>query len=574
MAAFVFVLSADGSPLQLPEPQRQRVFSALQERSPGAIEEHSLPEAWAALSGPFGSLSVSGQKLLLCDGARGEPGPGSVDPPDGSKSCAACAYDADTGEVRLVRDRFGTRPIFYARHGGRWLVASECKVLQALGVPLDVHPQALRESLMYRWVTGESCLLSPGVRVPEGTEVVLRDGDPPRKRRFWRFTIEPEPLADGAFERYQDAVDEALRSSLRGLDSGGGRVGVLLSGGVDSSLLTALIKEEMGDCVAFGFRIAGFENPELARARIVTDHLGVELREVDIDPARFPDDLRHIMRRMEELPRHPNDLVLLQLVRRASREVKLLLQGDAADTLFGLALHRRTQQFTRKKNMVRGLPGWLVAGAVRVLERLPVRRAWPAARVLAWDEHRLLQARDAIQYKHLVRRTLDLSHLDGAAWESGEWSPEQDLDELRRAHLVSSGIQGSLIRHDRLSRPEGIDSLAPYLSPEVVSVACRMPRELAWREVSKPVLRALCDRYLPPEVSRWSKGRFDVPRREWLFGPLRPLCEEAERALQGTGHLPRRFLRAALDSRDVEGVWSGLSLYLLLKEFDLLEVSP
>jgi len=570
MAAFALVLSPVGSMPPLSEAQRRRALSALQERSPGQVREHSSPGLWAALSGSFGELTASGKTLSLRDGAPGEPTEGEASPPPASGSCAACSYDGEAGEVVLVRDRFGTRPLFYAEHEGRWLVASECKALQAMGLPLEVDSSALRESMMYRWVTGESCLLSPAVRVPEGTEVVLRIGHPARKRRLWRLQIEPEPMSDGAFERYQDAVEEALRSFLRRLDTGGSRVGILLSGGVDSSLLTALAKEELGDCVAFGFRIAGFENPELARARVVTSHLGVELREVQIDPDRFPGDLPLIMRRMEELPRHPNDLVLLQLLRRAAEEVKVLLQGDAADTLFGLAIHRRTGEFTRKKNVVRWLPRPLLAGSVRILEASPWKRAWSAARVLAWDEHRFLQARDAIEYKHAVRRVLGLSHLHGAVWESGEWSSEQDLDELRRAHLVSTGIQGSLIRHDRLSRAEGIDSLAPYLSPEAVSVACRMPRELCWREASKPVLRALCDRYLPPEVSRWPKGRFEVPWREWLFGPLRPMCEEAGKTLEQTGHLPPGFLRTALDSGDSEGVWSGLSLAVLLKEFDLL----
>ena len=89
-------------------------------------------------------------------------------------------------------------------------------------------------------------------------------------------------------------------------------------------------------------------------------------------------------------------------------------------------------------------------------------------------------------------------------------------------------------------------------------------------ETSKPVLRALCDRFLPAEVSQWTKGGFQVPWIDWMFGELKPLCKGAERGLRGTGLFPEKFLRAALDSRDGEGAWSGLSLYFLLKEFGLL----
>lgn len=526
------------------------------------------------MSGAFGGLTVAGESVLLWDGDRGEVGGNPLELPDGSDGCAACLFDGHTKQVRLLRDRFGVRPLFWVRHGAMWMVASECKVFQALDVPLGINREGLQESFAYRWVTGQSCLLSPAVRVPEGTRVSLRPGQPPVLDRFWRFTIDPEPMDGGAFARYQDAADEALRSYLRRLDTKGAPVGVLLSGGVDSSLLTALMTEELGGCVAYGFRIEGFPNPELDRARVVTEHLGIPLREVRIDPALFPEDLHYLMRRMEELPRHPNDLVLLQLIRAAAEEVGVVLQGDAADTLFSIGTNRRLRQFKRKKDLVRWLPRWFSASSARVLEAVPHGLAWRAARVLAWDEWRYFQARDAIEYRHAARRALGLSLVDESRWDSGDWSRAQDLDELRRANLVSSGIQGSLIRHDRLSRPEDVDSRAPFISPEVVSVARTMPRELCYSDVSKPVLRALCDRYLPPEVSRWPKGRFEVPWGEWLFGPLRPLCEEAGKALDETGYVPRGFLEMALEDGDREAAFSGLSLYLLLEEFGLRKEAP
>lgn len=569
MAAFVFVFSPDEPGECLSGETRERARAALRDRMSGEFKEHSFPGGWAAVSGSFGGLAVSGESLLLWDGDRGVQGTTDLKLPDGSDGCAACLFDGRAGEIRLLRDRFGVRPLFWIRHGEMWMVASECKVFQALGVPLTIDRQALQESFGYRWVTGESCLLSPAVRVPEGTEVVLRPDGSSEKQRFWRLSIDPERMTEDAFLRYQDAVDEALRSYLRRLETKGAAVGVLLSGGVDSSLLTALMKKELGGCVAFGFRIEGFPNPELDRARVVADHLEIPLREVRVDPAAFPEDLRYLARRMEELPRHPNDLVLIQLLRAAADEVRVILQGDAADTLFSIGTSRRLGQFKRKKDLVRWVPRWITIPSVRALEAFPNGLAWRAARILAWDEWRYFQARDAIEYRHGARRALGLSLLEEDRWNSGDWSRDQDLDELRRANLVSSGIQGSLIRHDRLSRPEGMDSRAPFISPEVVRIARTMPRELCYSDVSKPVLRALCDRYLPLEVSRWSKGRFEVPWGEWLFGPLRPMCEEAGKALDETGFVPRGFMDRALEARDREAVWSSLSLQLLLQEFDL-----
>lgn len=597
MAAFAFVLALDGTSLNMPRPARERVISALRERSPGRVQEEESPGLWAALSGPLGDLTVTGTKLLLCDGSP-DPGGGRGGPhlldelvrkrttpghgkPGGDLdqeveilqsvlgSFAACFHDLDTGEVLLLRDRLGTRPLFYAKLGGRLLVASECKALQALGLPLEVDPAALREAMVYRWVTGESCLLSPAVRVPEAHLVQFKAGHPAQTRRYWRLRIDPEPLDDDAFQRYQEEIEGALRACLRRLNTGSPRVGVLLSGGVDSSILTALAREEFGSCVAFAGRIDGFDNREFRRAGTVAAHLGVEFRGVEIDVGKIPQDLPYVVRRLEETPRHPNNLVLVQLLRQAGKEVDVLLQGDAADTLFGLDTKRHLRNFGRKREKLQWLPPRILRAGAGLLERIPFRRAWEAARVLAWDESQFIRYADAILYKPRVRSALGLSLLDPSAWESGDWHPQPYLEGTQRVHLMSTGIEGSLIRHDRLSRPEGIESLAPYLSPEAIGVASRIPRELCEGKTDKPVLRALCDRYLPAEVSRWPKIGFDIPRRDWLFGVLLPLCEEAEVALASTGHLPKGFLRTALDLRDEEGVFFGVSLYLLVKEFGL-----
>jgi asparagine synthase (glutamine-hydrolysing) len=570
MSGFAFALSFDGSLPPVSELQRTRVIAALQERSPGSVLEHARPGLWAASSGPFGDLLVSGSRLLLRDGSGwgADTPPWSL--PYDSGSYAACAFDPTSGELHLVADRFGTRPLFHACQDGRILVASECRALQAMGLPLEVDPIGLREALVYRWVSGESGLLSPPLRVRAGMEVRLRPGRPSEERQYWQLRFEREAMTEGSLERYQEEVEAALRTCLRSLDRRGAPVGILLSGGVDSSLLAALVKQELGSCVAFAARIPDFDNPELERARLAATHLGIELREVEVDPTRFVQDAPYIVRRLEELPRHPNNLVLLQLLRAAGEEVAVLLQGDGADTLFGLGMVVRMRNYARKRRLVRWLPPTLARGLVLLLEATPLERAWSAATVVAWDETRYAMSRDVIEYRHAIRRLLGFSHLDKGVWHLEGWSREHDLDKIRPAMLVASGIQGSLVRHDRLSRPEGLEMQAPFLSPEVMAVAVRMPADLLYQERTKPVLRGLCDRYLPPDLSRLKKAGFEVPWGDWVLGPLRPMVQEAERALDAVSWLPKGFLHTALRTDDREGAWTGLALYLLLREFGLL----
>lgn len=596
MAAFVFVLSETDAPVHLSETEREHVFSALRERSPGAIEEREGEGFWSALAGPHGTVIERSGDLLLCDGAAqvdgapndmslldamkaasaGSDEAGSLDAAPGplcdvSGSFAACYFDAGRKRGLLIRDRVGSKPLFYARFRGWLVAASECKVLQALGLQLRVDIDALHEALRYRWVTGKRCLLAPAIRVDRAGVVRFSSSRAPESRRYWHLEVAPEPMEETSLGRYQDAVDSALRHALAALKPRGASFGILLSGGVDSSLLTALAKEELGSVVAYTAHIPGFDNTELERARLVAKHLGVEHRTVDIDPGRFGEDLSFIVRRIEELPRHPNNLVLLRILRQAGKEVDIVLQGDAADTIFALASHRRVGKYNQKRRLIRWLPPALSRASVRALERLPVERAWRAAQVLAWDEVDYVRTRDAIEYRWRVRRAMGLSHLDLRSWDTGDWDPQTPADHVRQTNLVSSGIQGSLIRHDRLSRSEGLESLAPFLSAEAMAVARTMPRELlTGTEYTKPVLRGLCDRYLPPEVSRWTKGRFEVPWREWLFGELGPLCVEASDSLKKWDGRLGAFMGAAVKAHDREGAFSGLTLYLLLREFGLL----
>jgi len=601
VAAFAFVLSLDGSPLDLSPSIREVVFSTLRERSPGTVREEGSGTWWAAHSGPLGELHFEEGYLLLCDGipesSTGKGGSALFHElrrlstntgADGKEqvtrhlaesvqgSFAACFFDERTREVDLVRDRTGSKPLFHAEQNRLLFVASECKMLQALGVKVAIAPDAFREALTYRWITGERCLLAPAVRVPDASLVSIRPDSPPAVERYWRFNVENEPLDEGSLDRYKLEIEQALRASIAALKPGSPKVGLLLSGGVDSSILAALAKQELGACTAFTGRIAGFQNEEMERARAVAAHVGIDIQVVDIEEDQFVQDLPYIVRRLELLPRHLNNLVLLQLIRRAGQEVDILLQGDAADTLFGLGTTRNLRSFRKKKRLLRGVPRGLLRMVAGVLEYLPSDRAFDLARVLAWEEDHFIRYRNPVRYTPKARRILGITHLDESVWTTGDWHPERSFSAARRIHILSTGIEGSLLRHDRLSQPEGIESVAPFLSPGVMEIASRIPLKLCENTPSKPVLRALSDKLLPPEVARQTKIGFDTPQKEWLSGVLFPFSQSAQSALPSTGLLPSRFINSTLgiNVQDEEAVFTGISLFLLLREFGLLQARP
>jgi asparagine synthase (glutamine-hydrolysing) len=574
------------------------VEAALQARSPGTIQIRVWDDAWGALSGSLGGLALDGDTAVFCDGfpqtsggvgpepllrlltesaaelphleekEGWEPGQRFLDGVTGDFS--AVYYDDASGDVFFLRDRMGTRPAYWAEKDGFLYLASECSILRALGLQLSLDPRGLDEAFRYRWVSEHNCLWAPAHQLAPGSSAFFKGTGKPRIRRYWRFRARREPFYDGAMEEYQAEIDAGLRQVISNAASGRKRIGLLLSGGIDSSLLAALCAQELERPVAYCGYIPGYENPEWERARTVAEEVGMDFRSVEIDPTLFAEDFAHIARRLQELPRHVNTLVLTQIYRRAQQEVDVLMQGDAADTLFGLRFAYRLRHHAKRNRLYRLIPKPLKRELIRFLEWTDNDRAWFQARLMAFPPEEYILFGGALRYRRTARRILGISDLDLEGFRYGDCPEGDDPDELKRIHLIASGVDGSLIRHDRLTRPLGIESFAPFLTHTLVEIASRIPFDLTYSEVTKPTLRGLLDRYLPPEISRWEKVGFVVPEREWLFGPILPLFEEAADAIPPTGVLPKRYFTAALRTQDREAVISGTYLYIVMKEFGLV----
>lgn len=583
MAAFLFVHSVNNHPLDLSPATKARVFDTLQERSPGRIREESSRSFFAASTGHDGSLIKKGDRIWIRDGfplRGGEAASFSDLPTTGDPGAwegttgafALCSFDSRLRALTLVRDPFGKRPVFYGEAEGVVAVASECKALQAVGFPMEIDPRPLSEALAYRWVIGEWHLFRACRQVPLGGIVTWAPGASFEAKSYWRPEFSPEPGDRGSIDLYCDLTDRALRKAIRSASRTYGRVGLFLSGGVDSSLLAALAAQEVESLDTFVGRIPGCDIREDKRAMKVADMLGIRCHVVDIDPARFPEDFGRMVRRMEEIPRHPNNLVVQQLYEAAEGMVDIMLEGDGTGTLWGHSNTKQTYLFEQKVRMAERIPRPLRRFLAGILEKAPSDLAWRMARVMAWDSHMYARTREALYYSRPVMDVLGLSLLNETAWESGEWNRENPIDDEGQAFMVRNLVRGGCVRHDRLSQPHGIAAFSPFMSSETWEVCQRIPREARMRDnLTKPVLRDLLDRYLPKEVGQWEKVGFEVPWPSWIRNEMVPLRAEADTFLRSTPLLPRNFWKVSNRVEDPEGIWTGLAFYLLHREFGLLE---
>lgn len=583
MAAFLVIAGAGSAERVLDDARRDAVIRAMHERSGGAVTQLSVSGATGWHCGRDGILAVRDDVLVAVDGVPsviGSIGTSGIAPRFGPADwCslgkdllpaldggfALAAFDSASRELVLARDRFGVRPLFWASKDGLVYAASEVKILAAAGIELRVSAEALREVLACRWLVRDRSLFDAVRQVPAASCLVSGPGVEPSMRRYWQLQFTPEPSGPDALHHYRDEARGAMRSAILEISGERQVVGVLLSGGVDSSVIAGAAREVAGRVVGFAGRLPGDSNQELDRALFVARHLGIECRVVDIRPPDFDGDLRSLVRRMEEPPRHPNNFLLEQLFRRAAGEVDLVLEGDGAEMLFGLADAARVGQFRAKHDVVRHLPqAWRAAGA-RVLRHFDGSWATRLSKVLAWDPITYAAMLDAVGYSRAVRRTLDgaMAGIAPGFLPLEYFSRSEDFSDALQAYQLYTFAAVSLVRHDRLAQPFGLSSESPFLRAPMIDLACRMPRELRYLDGSKPVLKALCDLYLPAEVSRWPKLGFPVPWQAWLRDALpdgvaaTPVLDEV---------LPSGWLATANASHDAEAQWTALTLQAAILE--------
>lgn len=476
----------------------------------------------------------------------------------------------ESGEVTLARDRFGSRPLFYARCPSGFAWASEIKNLVPLLDSPGLDPEGLRQAIHYRFVVGETMLRGVSQVLP-ASYVRLVAGQEPVEARYWQLRFEPSDPGAG-LDAWTDRTDAGLDAFMARLKGKYSSVGILLSGGVDSSLL-ALKARQAGfrNCVALTARWPG-ENPELDLAIAIAKHIGIEHHIVDVDESRFERLLPWIVWRLEELPRHFNSLVLACLFEHASARCETLLHGHSADVMFGPPDAVAIATFNRRRRILGIIPRPL---RHLLAARLPYNGSARMRRLrqyLELDEHGYLKSQFAIEYGKARAPVKDQHFRPRGPSERAieQFYEERDpaVERMQRLDTYTFN-QSHFAVLDRLGAPFGIPVTTPFLSAEIMDIARELPSGLkATGSLTKPVLKRLMARSFPHEWVYRSKQGFPTHTTRWLTQPLsrwrQMLAEERTRA---RGLLSLRSKRKADVGPYYEAVWSSICLELFCRQF-------
>jgi asparagine synthase (glutamine-hydrolysing) len=492
-------------------------------------------------------------------------------------SFSLAIFARETGEVLLARDRFGDKPLFYGATRAGWAWASEIKSLCPLLDRVALDPEGLRQAIYYRYVLGET-LIDGVSQVMPACFVRLAVGQSPVETQYWKLEVRPS-REDLGLESWADRVDAGLEGCFARLRDRYRDIAILLSGGVDSSLLAAKASRSgFRTCVALTARWPG-ENPELEAAASVARHVGIEHRIIDIEESYIEESFPWITWRLEEPPRHFNSFVLAKLFEAASGQFDTLLSGHAADVLFGPPGIIELGVFKRRRSQLECIPGRLKPFLAALLGHSDRERIARLKAYLEIDEHEFTKNYFRIRYGGqgdvLLRRQFGSCAPSRRSVERFYDPLESATERFQRFDLYTFNQTHTQV-YDRLGAPFGVRVTTPFLAPEIVDVAGKLPSELkSDGRIAKPVLKALASRLFPKEwIYRKNQG-FPTPTSRWLQGPL----SSWSHALLD-GRMASRVLlsvetsQAGDASRNCEAIWTAMTLEMFCRQFIDGEGSP
>lgn len=439
----------------------------------------------------------------------------------------------------LARDRFGEKPLVYGWIGDTFLFGSQVSALRPFpGFDTRLSATSLAELLALGWIGGDRCVYTALQKLPAGHWLEVGPESPARAepRRWWspREAVEGarRTRAAGSFEEAVDNVEAALATSVAARIRADVPVGVLLSGGVDSSAVL-LSMPDNADVQAFTIGFAEAAQDEAPHARAVARHLG---REATVLQARPEDALALVPALAERFdePFADSSQVPTALVAALARQhVTVVLGGDGGDELFGGYAHHvaaRQRLWWWRQTLADRRAGWGAAALSAVRVQRNVHAAW----------RRLPLERDVAALARSVPGPAEAPPAGLSRGRTLQW-----LDTI--TYLPDD----LLVKVDRATMGVGLEARSPFLAPDLFDVAWRLPDDhLVEGARGKRVVRALLRRRLPAELVDRPKQGFSIPLDAWLRGPLASWV----RGLLDPERLRRQAL---LDVAAVEATWRG-----------------
>jgi asparagine synthase (glutamine-hydrolysing) len=506
---------------------------------------------------------------------------------------AIAVWDAERRELSLIRDRLGIKPMFVYHHKGVISFGSELKALLA-GPEFDrtLDMNAVTSYLRYLYVPAPQCIFRHASKLAPGH--ILTISDPaaplPASSPFWSIQ-DAARTGMGAQFGGSDAeavleLETLLTEAVRLRMQADVPLGALLSGGIDSSTVVALMQSSADRPVktfTIGFDQVEFD--EAAHARAIAAHLGTDHTELHLTGADALAVIPDLAEMFDEPLADPSQIPTFLVCQLARREVTVALTGDGGDELFG-----GYNRYISGERMINGFQRWprllrrfSAAGATSLSPRSwnqmrdVLKPVFPAAgrtRLLGEKIHKvgeLLRADSTSgMYRSLLSAWQDPENLVVGGSVCGATDATlaegESLGLMERMMLADQRAylpDDLLAKVDRASMAVSLEARVPILDHRVVELSWRLPRQFKVRDGrGKWILRQVLYKHVPPALVDREKMGFSVPLTQWLSGPLKNWAGDLLLSGENDGILRAAVVRKewdrfiAGDSTDAGGLWA------------------
>lgn len=465
---------------------------------------------------------------------------------------AIALWDRQHEELHLIRDRVGVKPLYYANMNGSVVFASELKALRCFSFfNTAIDASAIGEYLRYGYLSEQTAIFTGTQKVSPGCWVRIDRDGVQTELRYWSVQSKSKSetnqfRSDAQWEAH---IESLLVQSAKLRMVSDVPVGVFLSGGIDSSLVTALLQKTSAQQLKT-FTI-GFDSPEFneaQHAKNVALHLGTDHHEY-IMPASAALELLPTWGDLYDEPfGDSSGLPTLLVSKAAAMSVKVVLSADGGDELFsGYGRYTIAQE---RGERLEAMPRWFRTFAAKALDKLPLYQwdSWIA------DNAALGKGRHAFRHK-TTWRARKISERIGLAnsaqfYDSAQahfsneeiWSLTGVNPHIRPSSGVYSGppveqfaqwdfdhyLPGDILtKVDRATMRSGIEGREPLLDHRLIEAAFNLPMHLKRGPLGpKHILKKILYRYVPQGLVDRPKRGFAVPMEQWLRGPLKPLLRD------------------------------------------------
>jgi len=445
---------------------------------------------------------------------------------------AFAIWDCGKQTLFLARDRIGKKPLYYYADGNQFLFGSEIKtILQKQDVPREMSPSALIHYLPYGYVPDPESMFQGIRKLPPGHHMTCKRGEV-RVRKYWdvQYPVGKVLTEDACIDRMMEIFSEAVRIRLISEVP----LGAFLSGGIDSSMVVAMMAKHMGEPVKT-FSI-GFENQsynELEYARVVSKRFGTDHHEEIVKPDA-DSIILDLVRSFDEPFADSSAIPTFYVSRMARKHVTVALSGDGGDELFGGYGRYKDSWFG---NCSRFIPRQARSLLMRVGRSLP--ESFPGVSTL-----RYIASDDDSRYIWKMAKGLSVIHADIFSREIKDRVTSTDPAPAFRKYMNSLNGQDKLTRRmyldlktylpgdimtkvDRMSMAVSLETRAPILDHLLAEFAATIPPGLKVNgATTKYIWKKAAERFLPKEIIYREKQGFAIPMSYWIKKEWSEIADE------------------------------------------------